>query len=83
MPIPSPFHARTEALCASYLWKDWSGYHAVCRYQVCHEPEYYAFRQRAGLIDVTPLYKYDVRGPDAATLLARTCRRVGACVGRC
>ncbi|MBT8484932.1 MAG: aminomethyl transferase family protein [Phycisphaerales bacterium] len=71
MPIPSPFHPRTSALCTGLRWKDWSGYHAVCSYGTCHEPEYFAFRHAAGLMDVTPLHKYDVSGPDAAAFLAR------------
>jgi len=71
MPIPSPFHDRTAPLCVSYRWKDWAGYIAVCSYDHCHEKEYFAFREAAGLIDVTPLYKYEVHGPDAQRLLAR------------
>ncbi|MFQ5740548.1 MAG: aminomethyltransferase family protein [Acidobacteriota bacterium] len=71
MPIPSPFHERTQPLCVSYRWKDWAGYYAVCSYDHCHEAEYYAIRHSAGLIDVTPLYKYDLRGPDAGALLSR------------
>ncbi len=71
MPVPSPFHPRTSALCSSLFWKEWAGYHAVKSYDTCHEREYYAFRHAAGLIDVTPLYKYDVRGADALTLLNR------------
>ena len=69
MPIPSPFHDRTATLCESYLWKDWAGYYAVCRYGLNHECEYHALRQGAGLIDVSPLYKYDIRGEDAVRLL--------------
>jgi aminomethyltransferase len=53
------------------LWKEWSGHHAVRSYDVCHEPEYLAIRHAAGLIDVSPLHKYEVTGPDAATFLAR------------
>ncbi|HVR97943.1 MAG TPA: aminomethyltransferase family protein [Thermoanaerobaculia bacterium] len=71
MPIPTPFHARTQALCSSYRWKDWSGYCAVCSFDTTHEREYFAFRESAGLLDVTPLYKYEVSGPDAQALLAR------------
>jgi glycine cleavage system T protein (aminomethyltransferase) len=71
MPIPSPFHERTQALCTSYRWKDWAGYCAVCSYDSTHEREYFAFRESAGLLDVTPLYKYEVSGPDAAALLGR------------
>ena len=71
MPIPSPFHERTRALCESYRWKDWAGYYAVCSYDHSHEKEYFAFRESAGLLDVTPLYKYEVAGPDAEALLCR------------
>ena len=70
MPIPTPFHARTSELCTSLAWKQWAGYYAVRSYDTCHEREYYAIRHAAGLIDVTPLYKYEVRGTDAAAFLA-------------
>ncbi len=53
------------------FWKDLAGYHAVCSYDTSHDREYYAFRHASGLIDVTPLYKYEVRGPDAAAFLSR------------
>jgi aminomethyltransferase len=71
MPIPSPFHERTSRLCSSYRWKDWAGYAAVVSYDTTHEREYFAFRESAGLLDVTPLYKYEVWGPDATALLSR------------
>jgi aminomethyltransferase len=51
-------------------WKDWAGYHAVCFYGDSHDSEYFALRHAAGLIDVSPLYKYDVTGQDAARFLA-------------
>jgi aminomethyltransferase len=71
MPIPSPFHERTSKLCTSYRWKDWSGYAAVCSYDTTHDREYFAFRESAGLLDVSPLFKYEVHGPDAGALLSR------------
>lgn len=71
MPYPTPFHERTSAACKSYSWKEWAGHYAVAHYDSCSEPEYMAFRHSAGLLDVTPLYKYDVTGPDAAVFLAR------------
>lgn len=71
MPIPTPFHPRTAELCTSMFWKEWAGYHAVRSFDVHHEREYFAFRNGAGVIDVSPLYKYDVSGPDAAALLSR------------
>lgn len=71
MPVPTPFHARTSALCTSLRWKEWAGYHAVCSYDTCHSREYFAFRHAAGLLDVSPLFKYDLTGKDAAEMLAR------------
>ena len=71
MPIPSPFHERTQPLCISMRWKDWAGYAAVCSFDTTHDREYFAFRESAGLLDVSPLFKYEVRGPDAHALLAR------------
>jgi aminomethyltransferase len=75
MPIPSPFHPRTEKLCTSYRWKDWAGYYAVASFDHSQEREYVAFRQAAGLIDVTPLFKYEVRGRDAGRFLAQIMTR--------
>ena len=72
MPIPSPFHERTAKLCTSLRWKDWAGYAAVCSYDTTHDREYFAFRETAGLLDVSPLHKYEVHGRDAAALLSRT-----------
>ncbi len=71
MPIATPFHPRIAPLCTSLLYKDWAGYYAVRSFDTAHDREYFAFRHACGLIDVTPLYKYDVRGADAAAFLAR------------
>jgi aminomethyltransferase len=71
MPLPTPFHPRTSKLCESLAWKEWGGYHAVKSYDICYEREYYAFRHAAGMIDVTPLFKYDIRGQDACAYLCR------------
>ena len=71
MSIPTFFHPRTAPLCTSLLWKEWAGYYAVRSYDSCHEREYYAIRHAAGLIDVSPLFKYEVSGPDAAVFLSR------------
>src|SRR5688500_9629081 len=71
MPIQSPFHDRTAPLCTSYCWKDWSGYAAVCISVTTHDSEYFSFCESAGLLDVAPLFKYEVHGLDAAALLSR------------
>jgi aminomethyltransferase len=52
-------------------WKEWAGYYAVCSYDTLHDPEYYAFRNSAGLLDVSPLFKYRVKGSGAAAFLSR------------
>jgi aminomethyltransferase len=39
------------------------------------EREYFAFRNSAGLLDVSPLYKYDILGKDAEKLLDRMMTR--------
>ncbi|MCP3915138.1 MAG: aminomethyl transferase family protein [bacterium] len=70
MPIPTPFHPRTAPLCTSLYWKEWAGYHAVRSFDTTFEREYFAFRHAAGLIDVTPLYKYAIRGKDAGRFLS-------------
>ncbi len=71
MSIATPFHPRTSVLCTSLFWKEWAGHHAVRSYDTHHEPEYFAIRHAAALIDVSPLFKYDVSGPDAAAFLSR------------
>ncbi len=77
MPIPTPFHDRTAPLCTSLQWKDWAGFHAVCRYGTHLEAEYHAIRQSAGLLDVSPLTKIAVAGRDAAAFLSFvTCRDI-------
>jgi len=78
MPIGTPFHPRTAALCASHNWRTWSGYFVASSYDVVHDYEYHAIRNTAALIDVTPLYKYDVRGKDALKLVNRVITRDAA-----
>ncbi|RME14834.1 MAG: aminomethyl transferase family protein [Bdellovibrio sp.] len=70
MPIPTPFHSKTSALCQSFRWKDWAGFAAVCSYDSCHEKEYFALRHAVGLIDVSPLFKYEITGKDAGRFLS-------------
>jgi aminomethyltransferase len=75
MPIGTPFHSRTSALCASQNWRNWSGYFVAGSYDVVHDYEYHAIRNTAGLIDVTPLFKYDIRGKDCLRLVNRVITR--------
>ena len=78
MPIGTPFHARTSALSASQNWRIWSGHWVASSYLLLHEYEYHAIRNAAGLIDVSPLYKYEVRGKDAVPFINRLITRDAA-----
>lgn len=71
----TPFHSRTAPLCASHAWRRWAGHVVASSYELLHDREYHAIRSAAALIDVSPLYKYLVRGRDAARLLDRVATR--------
>src|SRR5262245_14441384 len=75
MPVGSPFHERTLPLSESLNFRDWSGYYAVSTYETHHEHEYNAIRNAAALIDISPLFKYRVSGPDATRLVDRIITR--------
>ena len=71
----TPFHERTAALCQPWNWRRWAGYFVVGSYDLSFDREYWAIRNSAALIDVTPLMKYIIRGKDAARLLDRITTR--------
>ena len=75
MPIGTPFHERTFALCESLNYREWSGYYAVSAFEAHHEHEYNAIRNAAALIDISPLFKYRVTGKDASRLVDRIITR--------
>ena len=75
MPRGTPFHARTAALCESYNWRNWSGYVCAGSYQLVPEMEYHAIRGAAGLLDVSPLFKYRISGRDAFRLVNKVVTR--------
>ena len=75
MPIGTPFHERTFALCESLSYRDWAGYFAVSAYETHHEHEYNAIRHAAALIDISPLFKYAIAGADASRLVNRIITR--------
>lgn len=75
MPVGSAFHSRTLELCESLNYRDWAGYYAVSAYETQHEHEYNAIRNACALIDISPLYKYRLSGPDAMRLVNRLITR--------
>jgi aminomethyltransferase len=56
-------------------WREWSGYFASSVYADFHDIEYNAIREAAAVIDVSPLYKYRLTGPDAIRLADRVITR--------
>ena len=76
----SPFFERTSKLNESQEWRRWSGYLSATSYELTHENEYFAIRTKAGLLDITPLKKYIVEGPDSQQVLDRlVTRNIGIC----
>lgn len=75
MPVGTPFHDRTFALCQSLNYRDWAGYYTVSAYEPHHDHEYNAIRNGSALIDISPLFKYLITGPDATRLVDRVITR--------
>jgi aminomethyltransferase len=71
----TPFHPRTAALSQGQAWRRWAGHTVLSSYELYHDREYSAIRNAAALIDVSPLYKYAITGPDAERLLDRVLPR--------
>ena len=68
---PTPFFPRTEEMCESYSWADWSGWLSANSYDIDHTHEYLAVRTACAVFDASPLYKYLIHGPDALRLMNR------------
>ncbi|HZD79507.1 MAG TPA: aminomethyltransferase family protein [Actinomycetota bacterium] len=75
MSVGTAFHPRTSQLNQKMAWGEWSGYFSAQVYADFHDIEYNAIREAAALIDVTPLYKYAISGPDATRLVDRVMTR--------
>jgi aminomethyltransferase len=75
MSVGTAFFDRQRELNTKLSWGDWSGYHAAAVYADFVDIEYNAIREAVAVIDVSPLYKYEVGGVDAAALLDRVVTR--------
>jgi len=71
----SPFFERTSKLNQSQEWRRWGGYLAATQYDLHHDNEYFAIRTKAALLDVSPLYKYSIKGPDAQSFIDKVVTR--------
>jgi aminomethyltransferase len=67
------FHSRTAALGATFV--EYAEYEFPSQYAADILDEYWACRQQAVVIDLTPLRKVEVNGPGAGTALQTTVTR--------
>jgi aminomethyltransferase len=72
--LETPFHSKTSELCYSNEWYRWGGYKIVKEYTQT-ELEYTAMRNTAGVLDITPMYKYSVKGKDAKKFINKLITR--------
>ena len=61
MSVGTAFFERQRELNTKLAWGDWSGYHAAAVFADFVDIEYNAIREAAAVIDVSPLYKYEVQ----------------------
>jgi aminomethyltransferase len=74
MTKETAFHPRLSALTRNYT--EYRGYWLPNRFNnLGPEAEYWACREKAAVIDLSPLRKFEVTGPDAETLLQRALTR--------
>ena len=71
----TPLHSRTAALMQAAQWRRWAGYAVASSYEMTHDREYFALRNACVLLDVSPLCKYMITGPDAMSYLNRLITR--------
>ncbi len=70
----TPFHPRSSALTRNFT--EYRGYWLPTKYNNHGAvEEYYACRERAVVMDLSPLRKFEVLGPDAEALMQLTCTR--------
>jgi aminomethyltransferase len=75
VPIGTAVHEKVMQLCESLNFREWSGYYTASVYETHHDHEYNAIRNAAALIDVSPLFKYRISGPDSAKFINRVITR--------
>lgn len=80
MSVGSAFDERALELNVRRQWREWSGVFSSSAYAPQVDIEYNAIRNAAALIDVSPLFKYHVSGPDADRLVDRVITRSAAAV---
>lgn len=72
--LESPFHSRMVELDTLNEWHNWKGY-TTPDALYCAETEYFAIRNATGVLDLTPMTKYRISGPEALEYLNRLVTR--------
>lgn len=72
--LPTPFGPRLRALSRLEAWQGWGGWLAPRALEDAGQ-EYFAIRNTAALIDISPMRKYRIEGPDAARIADRLVTR--------
>jgi aminomethyltransferase len=78
MSVGSAFDERALNLNVRRQWREWAGLFSSSAYAPHIDIEYNALRNAAGLIDVSPLFKYHLHGPGAERLVDRVITREAA-----
>ena len=71
---PSPFQPRVDALGSIENWMAWNGYKVARTYDTL-AAEYFSIRSTCSVMDLTPMEKYRITGPDAKAFLNRLVTR--------
>ena len=72
--LETPFHERTLEACYNNDWYRWAGYKIAKEYSST-ELEYTSMRNTAGVIDITPMHKYDIKGIEARAFVNKLVTR--------
>lgn len=70
----SPFHQRIEEQSLVKSWSGWNGYQTARTLDTLAS-EYFAMRSSCSVMDLTPMEKYRISGPDAYKFLDRLVTR--------
>ena len=70
----TPFFARVDDLNLIKSWSAWNGYQTARIYDTLAS-EYFAIRSSCSVMDMTPMEKYRITGPDALAFLNRLVTR--------
>jgi aminomethyltransferase len=71
---PSPFYVRVDEHSLIKNWMSWNGYQTARVYDTLTS-EYFAVRSACSVMDMTPMEKYRISGPDALKFLNRLVTR--------